>query len=42
LAEYTRQLVLQQMLPRHTSPLIQILASIPKYHAEQLNVVEEL
>lgn len=37
--ESSRQMVLQQTLPKYNSPFIWILASIPKYHAAQLNDV---
>lgn len=42
LMESSKLILLQQMQPKDTSPLVWILASVPKYNASQLNVIEHL
>lgn len=42
LMESSKLMALQQVLPKNISPLIWIIASIPKYNAAQPNVIEQL
>lgn len=39
--EPSKLMVLQQILPKNTSPLIWILVSVSKYNAEQPNLIEQ-